>query len=118
MISKLHTDKMLIKRVVSTTDEYGGTIEDYKIIAENVPCRLSQKVLRATTSNFINSSKNLYKIFTDLKTNVVQNDIIVLTRGADDTIYTFRAGKPISYGLIPHKEIEVEEVEENEIEGL
>lgn len=114
ILSDLHCDRLKVLRSVEKQDEFGGTIETLEVIYEDIPCRLSQRNLRSTVISEINSSKNVYKVFTSLDVDIKQNDVLEVLRTADNSKYKFKAGKPIAYGLIQHKEILVEEIEENE----
>lgn len=118
ILDKLYTDRLKIKRSMSYTDEFGGSFEEYKEVASDVPCRLSQRYLREViVSNGVSQSKQDYKVFAGLACDVRQNDLLELTRQVDGSKYYFKASKPMSYELTRHKEVFVSEISQNEFMG-
>ncbi|MDK4481720.1 YqbH/XkdH family protein [Fusobacterium necrophorum] len=114
-LSDLHVDECTVYRAVSQENEYGALEEKYEKLYENIPCRLSQKVLRSVSVGDNNSSSQEYKLFTDLGADIRQNDKLVITRYADGSQYFFKASKPMSYRVIRHKEIVLTEISGNEV---
>lgn len=114
-LSDLHVDECTVYRAVSQENEYGALEEKYEKLYENIPCRLSQKVLRSVVVGDNNSSIQEYKLFIGLEADIRQNDKLIITRYADSSRYTFKASKPMSYTVIKHKEIVLTEISENEV---
>ena len=115
ILDKLHNDRVTVIRSVVVVDEYGGAFEEQREILKDIPCRLSQKLLRGVLQGPINSSSQEYKIFVGLDVDIKQNDLLKVTRKADGAVYMFKASKPLAYNIIKHKEIVLTEVSENEV---
>lgn len=114
MISQLYNDTVNIYRYVAKDDGYGGTIEELTMVCEGVKCRLSQKSLHPTSNDIVRSSVQEFKLFTNVNVDIKQNDRLKVFRGGKD-VYQFLAGQPFKYyDLIPHAEIPLSEVIENE----
>lgn len=116
ILDKLHNDRVTVIRSVVVVDEYGGAFEEQKEILKDIPCRLSQKLLRGVLPGSINSSSQEYKLFVGLDVDIKQNDLLKVTRKADGAIYIFKASKPLAYNIIKHKEIVLTEISENEVD--
>lgn len=116
ILDKLHSDRVTVIRSVTITDEYGGAFEELREILKDIPCRLSQKLLRGVSLGPVNSSSQEYKLFVGLDVDIKQNDLLKVIRKADGAIYMFKASKPLSYNIIKHKEIALIEVSENEVD--
>lgn len=116
ILDKLHNDRVTVIRSVVVVDEYGGAFEEQREILKDIPCRLSQKLLRGVSVGPVNSSSQEYKLFVGLDVDVKQNDLLKVTRKADGAIYMFKASKPLAYNIIKHKEIILTEVSENEVD--
>ena len=116
ILDKLHNDRVTVIRSVVVVDEYGGAFEEQREILKDIPCRLSQKLLRGVSVGPVNSSSQEYKLFVGLDVDVRQNDLLKVTRKADGAIYMFKASKPLAYNIIKHKEIILTEVSENEVD--
>ncbi|ALF24731.1 hypothetical protein RO03_07350 [Fusobacterium nucleatum subsp. nucleatum] len=116
ILEKLHTDRVTVVRSVTITDEYGGAFEELREILKDIPCRLSQKLLRGVSLGPVNSSLQEYKLFVGLDVDIKQNDLLKVTRKADGELYIFKASKPLAYNIIKHKEIALIEVSENEVD--
>ena len=116
ILDKLHNDRVTVIRSVVVVDEYGGAFEEQKEILKDIPCRLSQKLLRGVLLGPINSSSQEYKLFVGLNVDIKQNDLLKITRKADGELYIFKASKPLAYNIIKHKEIALIEVSENEVD--
>lgn len=116
ILDKLHNDRVTVIRSVTTTDEYGGAFEKYVEVSKDIPCRLSQKLLRGVLPGPINSSSQEYKLFVGLDVDIKQNDLLKVVRKADGAVYIFKASKPLAYNIIKHKEIVLIEVSENEVD--
>ncbi|WP_339071916.1 hypothetical protein [Fusobacterium animalis] len=115
ILDKLHNDRVTVIRSVVVVDEYGGAFEEQREILKDIPCRLSQKLLRGILQGPINSSSQEYKLFVGLDVDIKQNDLLKVTRKADGAVYMFKASKPLAYNIIKHKEIVLTEVSENEV---
>ena len=115
ILDKLHNDRVTVIRSVVVVDEYGGAFEEQREILKDIPCRLSQKLLRGVLQGPINSSSQEYKLFVGLDVDIKQNDLLKVTRKADGAVYMFKASKPLAYNIIKHKEIVLTEVSENEV---
>ncbi|WP_338960383.1 hypothetical protein [Fusobacterium nucleatum] len=115
ILDKLHNDRVTVTRSVVIVDEYGGAFEELREILKDIPCRLSQKLLRGVSLGPVNSSSQEYKLFVGLDVDIKQNDLLKVIRKADGAIYMFKASKPLSYTIIKHKEIALIEVSENEV---
>ena len=116
-ITSLHVDSCDVYRTATTVNDVGTIVEgDWSKVHENIPCRLSQKVLRSAVVGDNNSSSQEYKLFTGLDADVKQNDVLIVRRKADGQKYKFRASKPFSYVVIPHKEIVLTEISANEVD--
>ena len=114
MINQLYNDLVNIYRTVSKDDGYGGTIEEFILVCEGVKCRLSQKSMQATSNDTVRSSTQEFKLFTAVNVDIKQNDRLKIFRNGQDS-YNFLAGQPFKYyDLIPHAEIPLREVMENE----
>lgn len=116
ILDKLHNDRVTVIRSVVVIDEYGGAFEEQKEILKDIPCRLSQKLLRGVSLGPVNSSSQEYKLFVGLDVDIKQNDLLKVVRKADGAIYMFKASKPLAYNIIKHKEIVLTEVSENEVD--
>lgn len=115
MIEALYNDKMDIYRVQKDENEYGRTIQKYRLYLENIKCRLSQLKSNPTQIGVINQSNALYKIFIANDVDIRQNDNLVVDKSGIK--YYFKASKIIKYSdFVPHQEIVVEEVERNAVE--
>ena len=114
ILDKLHNDRVTVIRSVVVVDEHGGAFEEQREILKDIPCRISQKLLRGVSPGPINSSSQEYKLFVGLDVDIKQNDLLKVTRKADGAIYMFKASKPLAYSIIKHKEIVLTEVSENE----
>lgn len=115
ILDKLHNDRVTVIRSVVVVDEYGGAFEEQREILKDIPCRLSQRLLRGVLQGPINSSSQEYKLFVGLDVDIKQNDLLKVTRKADGAVYMFKASKPLAYNIIKHKEIVLTEVSENEV---
>lgn len=115
-IANLHKDTCKVYRAISEKDDYGAWVEKFALVHDSIPCRLSQKWLRTVVVGDNNSSTQEYKLFTGLEADILQNDRLVVMRFADKSKYTFKASKPFAYAGIPHKEIALSEISENEVE--
>lgn len=114
MISQLYNDTVNVYRTVAKDDGYGGTIEELRLVCEGVKCRLSQKSLHSTSNDIVRSSTQEFKLFAAVNIDIKQNDRLKVFRGGKD-VYHFLAGQPFKYyDLIPHAEIVLSEVIENE----
>lgn len=114
MLVNLYTDSLSAYRSVKVVNEFGRTIQKTQKVYTNIPCRLSQGRLHTTQSGVVNASTNTYKVFLDSKYTILQNDSLVVVKAG--VTYNFKASKGIKYDrLIPHQEIPVEEVEENDV---
>lgn len=107
ILERLWKDKMDIVRSVETTNQYGGTAQEEKVVYSDIKCKLSSKILRAPEESNNPSTINQYKIFTYPDVDIKQNDIIVLTRAG--VPHKFNVTKPFIYPL-SHLEIVVDEV--------
>ncbi|ALF22027.1 hypothetical protein LDK13_07910 [Fusobacterium animalis] len=116
ILDKLHSDRVTVIRSVTITDEHGGAFEEQREILKDIPCRLSQKLLRGVLPGPVNSSSQEYKLFVGLDVDIKQNDLLKVIRKADGAIYMFKASKPLAYNIIKHKEIVLTEVSENEVD--
>ena len=116
ILDKLHNDRVTVIRSVVVTDEYGGAYEEQREILKDIPCRLSQKLLRGVSVGPVNSSSQEFKLFVGLDVDIKQNDLLKVVRKADGAIYMFKASKPLAYNIIKHKEIVLTEVSENEVD--
>ena len=116
ILDKLHSDRVTVIRSVTITDEHGGAFEEQREILKDIPCRLSQKLLRGVSLGPVNSSSQEYKLFVGLDVDIKQNDLLKVIRKADGAIYMFKASKPLAYNIIKHKEIVLTEVSENEVD--
>lgn len=116
ILDKLHNDRVTVIRSVVVVDEYGGAFEEQREILKDIPCRLSQKLLRGVSPGPVNSSSQEYKLFVGLNVDIKQNDLLKITRNADGELYIFKASKPLAYSIIKHKEIALIEVSENEVD--
>ena len=116
ILDKLHNDRVAVFRSVVVVDEYGGAFEEQREILKDIPCRLSQKLLRGVSVGPVNSSSQEFKLFVGLDVDIKQNDLLKVVRKADGAIYMFKASKPLAYNIIKHKEIVLTEVSENEVD--
>ena len=111
MIGQLHTDLVNVYRTVSKDDGHGGAVEELRLVAEGIKCRLSQKTLGFTSNGELRSSTQAFKLFAAADVDIRQNDLLKVFRGKE--IYSFLASKPFNYyNFIPHSEIALEQVVE------
>ena len=107
-----YTDKFSILRPTETDDGYGGTVLEDVLVSENNPCRISQKLIHATTGEPNFTSVQEFRLFIPVEIEVLQNDLLEVYRGS--VKYTARASQSFKYlDFLPHQEIILEDVVEN-----
>lgn len=115
-VDDFYTDIVDIYRPQKIDDGYGGRTEKDVLLYSGVKCMLDRESSTSTEGYPINSSTQTFTLFTYIDTDIQQNDKLIVYRGNEK--YTFRAGLPFAYyHLLPHKEIVMSEVLENEDKG-
>lgn len=97
VIEKLYEDKCTISRYVKITAPSGATrlSEEPQAIYTDEPCRLSQKTLGTNDqSDAQNNIAYEIKLFIAPEVEILQGDIIHVTRGKTGKIQTYTAGEP------------------------
>lgn len=103
-IEKTYEDRCTIKRWEKTKVN-GETKLDWVVKAEDVPCRLSQKALGSNgQTDSVNQIAYETKLFISPDIEVLQGDILEVTRGSLMRMYT--AGEPFPYPS--HQEISLQ----------
>lgn len=103
-LEETYEDRCTIKRWEKTKVN-GETKYDWVVKLEDVPCRLSQKALGSNgQTETVNQIAYETKLFISPDIEVLQNDILEVTRGSQMRMYT--AGEPFLYPS--HQEISLQ----------
>ena len=115
-VDDFYTDTVDVWRPQKIDDEDGGRTDEDFLLYSGIKCMLDRESSTSTEGYPVNSTTQTFTLFTHIDTDIQQNDKLIVYRGNEK--YTFRAGLPFAYyHLLPHKEIVMSEVLENEDKG-